>query len=586
MRRLLPIIIGIAFIGTGILGLVVWSTFRIYVPEGKCAVLVKKTGETLPSNESVATSPKQRGIQEEVLGPGRHFRDPFNWSWTLVDQTVIPAGDPTKWTFRMSVPSHQPDSVRRMMDQISQYLPKIGVVTRRVGQKHPTGQLVVKKTSGYQGILEEVLTPGTYKLNPNVYSVEMYPATVVPTGFVGVVTNMMDSSRTSANLVPLGANGQPLPPHELRTPISAETATSHPELDMHVRPLADPGQRGTQRNVLQPGIYFINPKVQKVTLVEIGFNEYSQLHLQGSKAEQISFPSDTGFNITVGVTVVWGIDPSHAAEIINEFGNVDGVLDKVIVPQLRSICRNIGSTYAARDFIQGEKRELFQQDLTAELQRICRAKNIEVLLALVREIEVHAPAGGETGGDVMEDLKRTIQQSFIATESQITKDKQREAATVKAQLQEVIKKVDIARETINAETRVLTASIGAEGQKKAAEISAQAELEIATIQQQVAMLEAKRTEILGKAKADVERMKKDAEAQGYKMLVDAFGSPQAYNLFTFAENFQPQQIRLFYAGEGTFWTDLTRFEELGAAKVLQQSVPQPVKRNNAGTPRD
>ncbi|MBK8268500.1 MAG: hypothetical protein IPK83_09445 [Planctomycetes bacterium] len=351
MRRIISILIGLALVGSGILGLIIWSTFRIYVPEGMCAVLVKKTGAMLPSNESVATSSDQRGIQEEVLGPGRHFRDPFRWSWNLVDQTVIPAGDPTKWTFRMTLPSQQPNAVRNMMDQIALHLPKIGVVTRKVGKRPPAGQLVVKRSSGYQGILEEVLTPGTYKLNPYVYSVEQYPATVVPTGFVGVVTNMMQSGQTSAT--PAAGNADS--PADAQHRVSDETASSHPELDMHVRPLADPGQRGTQREVLQPGIYFINPKVQKVTLVEIGFNEYSQLQLQGTKAEQIAFPSDTGFNITVGVTVVWGIDPSHAAEIINEFGNVDGVLDKVIVPQLRSICRNIGSTYAARDFIQGEK---------------------------------------------------------------------------------------------------------------------------------------------------------------------------------------------------------------------------------------
>ena len=32
-------------------------------------------------------------------------------------------------------------------------------------------------------------------------------------------------------------------------------------------------------------------------------------------------------------------------------------------------------------------------------------------------------------------------------------------------------------------------------------------------------------------------MKNDAEAKGAKMLVDAFGSPQAYNLYIFAKNF-------------------------------------------------
>ena len=222
--------------------------------------------------------------------------------------------------------------------------------------------------------------------------------------------------------------------------------------------------------------------------------------------------------------MVWGIHPRHAAETINEFGNIDRVLDKVIGPQLRSICRNIGSTYAARDFIQGEKREQFQKDLTGELQRVCRRKNIEILLALVREIEVLTPSGGESGGDVTEDLKRTIQQSYIAVEKQITKGKQRDAATVRAHLEEEKKKVDIARETIRAESRVMVANVMADGEKQAAEIAAAGRLAVATIQQEVATLDAERIEILGRAKADVEKMIKGAEATGYELLVQALAS--------------------------------------------------------------
>ncbi|MHC4997304.1 MAG: SPFH domain-containing protein [Planctomycetota bacterium] len=347
---------------------------------------------------------------------------------------------------------------------------------------------------------------------------------------------------------------------------------SSPPASYEVRRLARPGERGTLRNVLQPGVYFINPKIKKVTLIEIGYNEYSEL---GAKATEdpISFPSDTGYMIQVGVTVVWGIDPQHAAEVINEFGNVDRVLDKVIKPQLRSICRNIGSTYAARDFIQGEKRELFQKDLTDEMRRVCGTKNVEILLALVREIEVLSP---DSGGEVTEDLRRTIQESFVAIENRLTKEKQTEAATVRAQLEETRKKIDIARENIQAETRLQVAGIGAEGEKESAEVDAQTALEVAEIQRQVAQLDAQRTEILGQASADVNKMKKGAEAEGYAMLVNAMGGPKAYNLYTFAQNFEPQSIQLFYAGEGTFWTDLTRFEEVGAARLLEQtSQPAP-----------
>lgn len=202
------------------------------------------------------------------------------------------------------------------------------------------------------------------------------------------------------------------------------------------------------------------------------------------------------------------------------------------------------------------------------------AKNLEILIALVREIEVQAPTASGTSDDTTQGLKRTIQESYIAIENQITKKKQREAATVRAQLEEERKKVEIAREVIQADTRVMVANINADAEKQAAEVDARAALEVATIQEEVARLDAQRVEILGKSRADVERMKNDAEAKGYQMLVDALGGGQAYNLYTFAENFEPQSIRLFYAGEGTFWTDLSRFEELGAARLLESQRPE------------
>ncbi|MCB9858134.1 MAG: hypothetical protein H6818_20815 [Phycisphaerales bacterium] len=565
MKKLIPILIGGVLIVGAAFGMFTWFLCRIYVPEGMCAVMIKKTGDVLPEGESVATQSGQRGIQQEVLGPGRHFRDPIRWDWQLVPLTEIPSGDPKTW--KLTVGQRAGGDLSSGQYTFEGEFPKIGVVTRKVGKRPPQGQVVVSRESGYQGILEEVLTPGVYKINPYVYEVETYPATVIPAGFVGVVTNLFGADRTD--------------------PQQADVPTSGPggygdegSASSYQRRLANADERGTVRDVLQPGIYFINPKLKKVTLVEIGYNEYSQLRIDEVDDSQISFPSDTGYLIRVGVTVVWGIDPNHAAEIVNNFGNVDKVLEKVINPQLRSICRNIGSTYAARDFIQGEKREQFQRDMTAELRRVCAAKNVEVLLALVRDIEVHAPTSTQEGGptSVTEDLKRTIQQSYIAIESQLTKEKQREAATVKAQLEEVKKLVDIARETIRAETRIMVANIKAEGDKRAAEISAEAELEVATIQQQVAQLDAQRRQILGQAAADVERMKRDADAQGYRLLVSAFGSPQAYNLYTFTENFDPQSIRLIFAGEGTFWTDLSRFEDAGAAKLLQKESTQALKK--------
>lgn len=552
MKRIIAMALGLTLVGGSALAALYWFTFRFYVPENRCAILVRKSGKELPPGEKVASEPGQKGIQPEVLGPGRYFRNPYTWEWRIVDQTEIPSGNPTSWRWvRRTVPG--PDGRGTIETYVFEGdFPKVGVVTRKIGKPSPTGDIIVDRASGHEGILREVLTPGIYKINPEVYKVELYDAAVIPPGQVGVVTNLFGD--------------QP----EATKQATAETPTTQPTYAAINRPLAKPGERGTLADVLQPGVYFINPKLQKVTPIDIGYNEYSQVKLNERQNYRISFPSDTGYLIRVGVTVVWGIDPVHAAEIINEFGNAGEVLDKIIGPQLRSICRNIGSTYSARDFIQGEEREKFQNSLTLELKEVCRKKNIDVLLALVREIEVLSPDAAAGNTDVGETLKQTIQQSHIAIENQITKEKQREAAIVKAKLEESLKEVDIARETIGADTGVKVANTRAEGEKTAAEIQAQASLDVAGIMQEVAELEAKRIEILGAANADVEKMVKTAEADGYRMLVEAFGSPKAYNLYSFAEGFQPQSIRLFYAGEGTFWTDLSKLEEAGAAKLLSE----------------
>ncbi|MBI4718639.1 MAG: hypothetical protein HY763_12590 [Planctomycetes bacterium] len=567
IARMIKLVVGLVFIVSAAVGAIFWTTFRVYVPPDACAVLVRKMGDALPPGELVATEGGQRGIQEEVLGPGRYFYNPLIWDYEVKPLTVVKAGRPDTWEWIHSLTEPQRDQLRAGKFVFRGEFPQIGVVTRRVGKEPAPGQVIVDRESGVKGILREVLTPGTYKINPYVYDVELHPAVVIPSGFVGVVTNLFGEARSTVGKVPEVAPVRPEAAGDGTEPAAVAAAPSH-----DVLPLAEPGQRGTLRDVLQPGVYYINPKLQKVSILEIGFNEYSQVKETDTHTERISFPSDTGYLINVGVTVVWGIAPHHAAEVINEFGNIDGVLEKVIGPQLRSICRNIGSTYAARDFIQGEKRELFQRALNTELQRVCRAKNIEVLITLVREIEVHAPTAGPAAGEATEDLKRTIQQSHLAIESQITKDKQRQAATVRAQLEEEWKKVEIARENIKAHSRVMVANVLAEGEKLAAETDAHAALEVAETQQEVAKLDAQRIEILGLAGADVERMKRDADAKGYRLLVDALGGGQAYNLYTFAENFRPQSIRLFFAGDGTFWTDLKGFEELGAAKLLQPAA--------------
>jgi len=594
--RIVAVAFGVVLIlGALVLGFV-WSTCRVYVPHDKCLVLIRKTGNPLPAGEKIA-GPGQKGIQRETLGPGRYFFNPWVWDWELHDLVEVAAGDPATWKEYYGEASADTE-----FPKIEGAWPQIGILVNKVGKPAPVETEVVDE--GYQGIQKQVLTPGTYRINPQVYEVKTVLATVVPLGCGGVVTSQLGDMPgvETVEEVSVGPDGQPV--------------KGHPKV---IQKLAEPGQRGVVRNVLPPGIYYLNPYVHKVYIVQVGYNQISQFAVRmksakgqapvqvseqqlaemsgkGTKGQpqprpqqqqvvqaqrqeaaplspaeidtHITFPSKDGFTIDIEVTVVWGRHPAHIAEMLNRFGDVQKI-KQIILSQMRSICRNVGSEYESTDFIRGEKRELYQQEVTDTLRRVCRERDIEILIALIHNIEVHGGAEVEKGGM---DLKGTIQRGYIAKEQDLTKQAQRETAKVKADLETAKVAVEIAREQISAESRKNVAQIKAEGEKRAQEIGAQRDLEVATIEQQIAELDAATTRLLGKAKADVEQLHNQAEADGKRLMIEAFGSGSAYNLYMFAESFAPESIRLIFAGPGTFWTDLTRLQDAAGMKLLESAA--------------
>ncbi len=565
--RVIGLLFGAALIFGGLAFGLVWGLCRVYVPDGKCLVLIRKTGTPLAAGEKIA-NPGQKGIQRDTLGPGRYFFNPWVWNWELHDLVEISAGDPASWKEYYSQAAAD-----TAFPTIEGAWPQVGILVNKVGKPSLTQDEVVDE--GFQGIQKQVLTPGTYRINPYIYDVKPVLATVVPVGCCGVVTSQLGEMPgvETVEEVSVGPDGQPV--------------KGHPKV---IQKLAAAGQRGVQKDVLQPGLYYLNPYVYKVQIVQIGYNQISQMSVRTKTAKgveysqnvaanelaqinpadvstHITFPSKDGFTIDIEVTVVWGRHPAHIAEMINRFGDVDKI-KQIILGQMRSICRNLGSEYESTDFIRGEKREMYQYAVTDTLQRACRERDIEILIALIHNIEVKGSPEADKEGM---DLKKTIQRGYIAKEQDLTKQAQRETAMVKAQLETAKVNVEIAREQITAETRKKVAEIQAECEKKAQEIGAQRDLEVATVEKQIAELDAETTRLLGKAKADVEQLRNQAEADGKRLMIEAFGSGSAYNLYTFAENFAPESIRLIFAGQGTFWTDLSRMQDAAGLQLLRSA---------------
>jgi hypothetical protein len=299
----------------------------------------------------------------------------------------------------------------------------------------------------------------------------------------------------------------------------------------------------------------------KVTVMPVGYDEVD-LH---APQNAVRFLSSDGYQIVADLTVIWGRTPADAPSIVATIGTTDDVKLKVVEQAVRAACQNEGANYSAQALIQGTTRSKFQDALHTSLEGQLAPRRIHVLLALIRNIDIK----DARGTDQTQGLLATIQQANIQIEKELTNRQKTLTATTAAQYEEALKLVDVAREEVASETNVKVANILAAGQKQAAEIDAQRDVKVATVQQQVATLDAQRSQIIGKADADVQRLKNEAEAKGAKLLVDAFGSPAAYNQYIFAKNFQPQDLRLIFAGPGTFWTDLKNFQDVGAAKVLQ-----------------
>ena len=180
-----------------------WFFCRIEPGPGEMAVLIHKTGKDLPSGEILATKPDQKGIRLEVLPEGRYFRNPYSWGWQIKPITDIPAGKVCVQTrlYGQDLPAGKiiaeegnkgimaevlrPGKYRinpyayqvRLFDAINIRAGSVGVVDSQIGLDALNDNLLAEQRNqflvakGMKGVLPEVLDPGTYYLNPYLYTV-------------------------------------------------------------------------------------------------------------------------------------------------------------------------------------------------------------------------------------------------------------------------------------------------------------------------------------------------------------------------------------------------------------------------------
>jgi hypothetical protein len=485
-RRLqrLAIAITVPAIGLLVLFLVLWNVFFHYVPPKKMLVVISKSGSELPAGQLLADA-GQKGPVREVLGEGWHFITPILYTTELKDVVEIPPG-------------------------------QLGIVNNLGGDQPDHGGILVDGDKD-KGIRRQVLLPGTYRINPYGYKVDIVKASEVHAGFVGVVRRL-----------------QPRPPTD---------TTEEKQLEKDGR------QTGFLADVLQPGMYYLNTREFEVTEREVGIYQTSYHYDRNNPARNtaITFRNKESYTLNIDMTVEWELLPKDAGGLSMVYANLGVIESNVIDQQAKKIAQDLGFNYSVEDWLDGSKREKYQEHFRTKLKEECGKLFVQVNSAFIRNIIIDP-----------DDYLKNKRQQQVEIETRTTLEIQKETALTDAKVQTAQKLVDQSVVKVEADTEAQVALI--QQQKKNLENKTDAEMEKLRkkFEAEIGQIDAEKNLILGEAKAEAELRVKTAKSAIYKMKMEVFKNDgDAFLKYTLAQSLNPNlNVRLFHAGPGTFWTNL------------------------------
>lgn len=459
---------------------------------------------------------------------------------------------------------------------------KVGVVTSKVGAPPPPGEFLADP--GQKGTWRGVLGPGKYRLNPFGYEIEIVDAISIPIGYVGVVTSLAGAQAEEGRF-------------------------------------AMPGQKGVRADILQPGLYYVNPRQYKIDVLEIGLNQVSLLGREGGAvvtknvmAQQAQAIDELQRNVLVEQrarreSYFASSKPAESAPPAPSRRGAPAPAAKPVPPG-RPRADGL-STFTLNQYVEFPSRDGFEisLDMTVEFEMrperiagifrafgdlpavvdkiimpqilsIARLKGsayratdfimgegrerfqadlTEALSRALEErrIEVHNALIRHV--NVPMQILDPIRQASVANEQNLTNREKQNTARKQAELNTEISLIAQRGEQVQQETERLRAEIKADQEKRVAEIAAETGRRVAEIERETAALRAETDLVGGRAAAEVVRRVEGEKAQGYQMKIKAFGDPAAYALYALARGLNPDlRVGILHAGPGTLWTDLEK----------------------------
>lgn len=446
----------LGLIGVGVL---IFAS-AVNVAEDETGLVIKTLGSDLPAGQIIALK-GEKGPQADVLGPGWHFG---YWPWSYevrkVDTVLVPEG-------------------------------QLGIVTAQDGRTLSSGDVYapawksaddmlnarkfLESADSRRGPQLTILTPGRYRFNPALFSVQMKPVTFIAAGEVGVVK----------------ANAGPTYEGADKTTVNGVD-------------IVPPGHRGIWNKPLLPGAYNLHPDAFQVIKVRTTQRVYTYQHVdrsapttqqRGPQArtepgydDSVRVRSKDGFTFPVEVRLSLSVTADNAAYMVALLGDPDRIVKdeqegeelevleaRLILPTVRAALRNVAETLGALEFVATRSR--VEASTSRLLDEQFKEHNLKFEGAFIGAIGLDATDAGkqllqtQTDREVALNQKQTFQQQEQTEQTRKQFIRAREEAEQQKQLVEAEFAVRTAAERARAQVE------SAKGEAETIRITSQAKKE-------------------------------------------------------------------------------------------------------------
>jgi uncharacterized membrane protein YqiK len=392
---------------------------------------------------------------------------------------------------------------------------KVGIVVARDGKPLPETEYVAKsieghnnfqdvttflKNGGQRGPQFDVLKPGTYYINPLMFSVELDDVAVIERGQVAVVvSNVGEEPPQVKQMIEDVANAEKTDDH----PTSTITDGVEKRLDTGIERYVVPkGFRGIQQEVAGPGIYYLNRRAYMAYVVDT-----TNITIDWDEAKETVFDplkvvSHDGFEISVAVKVVIRVRPDQAPYMVAKIGSIQNLIEHVIHPMIDSSFRNQASATSAMAFMQNRHEE--QQKAEERARKELEKYHVELVSVLICAIILP------------KDLMDTQTNRIIAQQQQAMYTEQQLSQQSRIAMEKTTAEADKQKELVQSEIDV-----------KVAENTKLKNIKLAEGEGQSTKLKqegvAAGIEAIGKAEGIAIEAKMGATAEGYEKQRQAIG---------------------------------------------------------------